>query len=84
MIQDLLGHLYAPLGRTESVFSNIVATLLCVAAWGYFVYQGTIDPLGGVNTIWPLFGISNSLQGGPFSSGSSANRRIDLQATFSF
>ena len=54
MIQDLLGHIYAPLGRTELVFSNIVATLLCVAGWGWFVYQGTVDPLGGVNTIWPL------------------------------
>jgi carbon starvation protein len=64
MIQDLLGHIYAPLGRTESVFSNVVATVLCVAAWGYFVYQGTIDPLGGVNTIWPLFGISNQMLAG--------------------
>ena len=64
MIQDLLGNIYAPLGRTESLFSNVVATLLCVAAWGYFVYQGTIDPLGGVNTIWPLFGISNQMLAG--------------------
>ena len=64
MIQDLLGHIYAPLGRTESVFSNVFATVLCVSAWGYFVYQGTIDPLGGVNTIWPLFGISNQMLAG--------------------
>jgi carbon starvation protein CstA len=64
MIQDLLGHIYAPLGRTESVFSNVFATVLCVAGWGYFVYQGTIDPLGGVNTIWPLFGISNQMLAG--------------------
>jgi carbon starvation protein len=64
MIQDLLGHLYAPLGRTESVFSNVFATVLCVAAWGWFVYAGTIDPLGGVNTIWPLFGISNQMLAG--------------------
>jgi len=64
MIQDLLGNLYAPLGRTDSIFSNIVATLLCVGAWGWFVYQGTIDPLGGVNTIWPLFGISNQMLAG--------------------
>ena len=64
MIQDLLGHLYAPLGHTESVFSNVVATVLCVAGWGWFVYQGTVDPLGGVNTIWPLFGISNQMLAG--------------------
>src|SRR5262245_29303861 len=64
MIQDLLGHVYAPLGHTESVLSNIVATVLCVGAWGWFVYQGTVDPLGGVNTIWPLFGISNQMLAG--------------------
>jgi carbon starvation protein len=64
MIQDLLGHIYAPLGQTESIFSNVFATVLCVAGWGYFVYQGTIDPLGGVNTIWPLFGISNQMLAG--------------------
>jgi carbon starvation protein len=64
MIQDLLGHIYAPLGHTESVFSNVVATVLCVAGWGWFVYQGTVDPLGGVNTIWPLFGISNQMLAG--------------------
>jgi len=64
MIQDLLGHIYAPLGHTQSAASNVVATVLCVAAWGWFVYQGTIDPLGGVNTIWPLFGISNQMLAG--------------------
>ena len=64
MIQDLLGHLYAPLGRIESVPANVIATVLCVAGWGYFVYQGTVDPLGGVNTIWPLFGIGNQMLAG--------------------
>ncbi|MFO1431627.1 MAG: carbon starvation CstA family protein [Candidatus Competibacteraceae bacterium] len=61
MIQDLLGHVYAPLGRTNSIPANVIATVLCVAGWGYFVYQGTVDPLGGVNTIWPLFGIGNQM-----------------------
>ena len=64
MIQDLLGHVYAPLGRTDSIPANVVATLLCVSGWGYFVYQGTVDPLGGVNTIWPLFGIGNQMLAG--------------------
>lgn len=64
MIQDLLGHVYEPLGRIDSIPANVVATLLCVGGWGYFVYQGTVDPLGGVNTIWPLFGIGNQMLAG--------------------
>jgi len=61
MLQDLLG-VFAPAFRnTASWGSNIVATALCVAAWGYFLYQGVTDPLGGVNTLWPLFGISNQM-----------------------
>jgi carbon starvation protein len=64
MIQDLLGHVYEPLGRIESIPANVIATILCVSGWGYFVYQGTIDPLGGVNTIWPLFGIGNQMLAG--------------------
>ena len=64
MIQDLLGNIYAPLGHTNSVSANVIATVLCVSMWGYFVYQGTVDPLGGVNTIWPLFGIGNQMLAG--------------------
>ncbi len=61
MLQDLLGTLVPPFRRIPSLASNIIATLLCVAAWGYFLYQGVVDPLGGINTLWPLFGISNQM-----------------------
>jgi carbon starvation protein len=61
MLQDLLGVFVPTMRRTESWVSNIIATVLCVAAWGYFLYQGVTDPLGGVNTLWPLFGISNQM-----------------------
>lgn len=61
MLQDLIGTLVPPFRRVPSVISSIIATLLCVGAWGYFLYQGVVDPLGGINTLWPLFGISNQM-----------------------
>jgi carbon starvation protein len=61
MIQDLLGFFVPVLQRTESWGANVVATALAAAGWGWFLYQGVIDPLGGINTLWPLFGISNQM-----------------------
>ncbi|QBH96845.1 carbon starvation protein A [Limnobaculum zhutongyuii] len=61
MLQDLLGTFVPSMKRTDSFVANITATGLCVAAWGYFLYQGVVDPLGGINTLWPLFGIANQM-----------------------
>jgi len=64
MLQDLLGSFVPALKRTESWAANMIATAGCVALWGYLLYQGVIDPLGGINTLWPLFGISNQMLAG--------------------
>ena len=64
MLQDLLGTFAPSLKRTNSLVASLIATGLCVAAWGYFLYQGVVDPLGGINTLWPLFGIANQMLAG--------------------
>ena len=61
MVQDLVGLAVPSFKDTSSWVPSILATALCVAAWGYFLYQGVTDPLGGINTLWPLFGISNQM-----------------------
>ena len=64
MLQDLLGTFVPAMKRTDSLIASLIATGICVAGWGYFLYQGVVDPLGGINTLWPLFGIANQMLAG--------------------
>ena len=61
MFQGLLAIVHPSWGKTDFLPANLVATGIVVAAWGYFLYQGVVDPLGGINTLWPLFGIANQM-----------------------
>jgi len=61
LVQDLLGYVWKPLGNTASIAGSWFASVVFVGAWGWFLYQGVVDPLGGINSFWPIFGVANQL-----------------------
>ena len=64
MVQEILGNIYKPFSDTKNSLYGIIATLICVAGWGYLLYSGVTDPMGGIYTLWPLFGASNQMLAG--------------------
>ncbi len=64
MVQDILGNFYKPMADVHNIFYGTLATTICVAGWGYLLYSGVTDPLGGIYTLWPLFGAANQMLAG--------------------
>ncbi|NLK67424.1 MAG: carbon starvation protein A [Campylobacteraceae bacterium] len=64
MVQDILGNIYKPMADTKNMFYGIIGTLICVSGWGYLLYAGVTDPMGGIYTLWPLFGAANQMLAG--------------------
>ncbi len=64
MVQEMLGWINKDWVKTNNLIGNLIGTVVCAGLWGYFLYQGVTDPLGGINTLWPLFGIANQMLAG--------------------